>query len=134
MNAGTSLLPSTVLPFSSFRHASVLPSTASTLRIASVQPPTFVRFLTFLDCGFVTFVFFTLRCHLFFILRCHLFFFINSCAFSYYLSFLLPNQVSGRNVFNSTALCSTICRSLNYVNTFRFRSMPELLLCCALQC
>ena len=27
--------------------------------------------------AFVTFVFFTLRCHLFFILRCHLFFFIN---------------------------------------------------------
>ena len=38
--------------------------------------------------AFVTFVFFTLRCHLFFILRCHLLFFINSRAISYCLSIL----------------------------------------------
>ena len=71
--------------------------------------------------GFVTFVFFTLRCHLFFLLRCHLFFFINSCSFSCYLPFLLPIETSGRNAVNSTACCCTDCRSRIYVNTFRPR-------------
>ena len=42
------------------------------------------------------------------------FFFINSRAFSYYLSFLLPDDASGRNVVNSTACWSTVCCSLNY--------------------
>ena len=58
--------------------------------------------------AFVTFVFFTLRGHLFFILRCHLFFFLNSFALSYCLSFLLPNEASGRNVVNSTVCFSTV--------------------------
>ena len=69
---------------------------------------------------FVTFVFFTLQCHLFFILRCHLFFFISSCAFSYYLSFLLPDEACGRNVVNSTVCCSTVCCSLNYYTWILF--------------
>ena len=57
---------------------------------------TYVRPLSHLSLlAFVTFVFFTLRCHLFFILRCHLFFFINSCAFSCCLSFLLPDEACG---------------------------------------
>ena len=67
-----------------------------------------------LSTGFVTFVFFTLRCHLFFILRCHLIFFINSCAFSFCLSFPLHAAASGRNVVNSTVSGSTVCCSLNY--------------------
>ena len=46
---------------------------------------------------------------LFCILRCHLFFFIKSCAFLYYLSFLLPDEASGWNVVHSTAFCSTVC-------------------------
>ena len=78
-------------------------------------------FSPFFTCFFVTFVFFTLRCHLFL--------FIKSCALHYYLSFLLPDEACGRNVVNST-----VCCSLNYVNTFRPRWMPELLLCCALRC
>ena len=42
--------------------------------------------------GFLTFEFFTLRWQLFFTLRCHLFFlFKNTCAFTSYLSFLLPD-------------------------------------------
>ena len=55
--------------------------------------------------GFVSFVFFPLRCQLFFVLAFHLFFFINSCAFSYYLSFLLPDEACGQNVVNSTVSC-----------------------------
>ena len=47
MNAGTSsLLHTSVEPFSTFLRALVLPSTASIL--PSSQPPTFVRFLSFL--------------------------------------------------------------------------------------
>ena len=83
--------------------------------------------------GFVTFVFFTLRCHLFLILRCHLFFFISSCALSYYLWFLLHDEVSGRKVVNCTACCSTVFCSLTYVNTFHLRLIAELLLCFALR-
>ena len=70
--------------------------------------------------AFVTFVFFTLRCQLFFILRCHLFFFINSCAFSYCLSFLLPDEASGQNVFKSTVRCFTVRCSLNYDTSILF--------------
>ena len=83
---------------------------------------TYVRPLSHLSLlgFFVTFVFFTLLSHLFFILRCHLFFFINSCAFSYYLSFLLPDEASGRNVVNSTACRSTVCCSLNYYTSILF--------------
>ena len=73
---------------------------------------TYVRPLSHLSLlGFVTFVFFTLRCHLFFIHRCHLFYFINSCAFSYYLSFLLPDEAFGRKFVISTACYSTVCCS-----------------------
>ena len=47
INAGTSSrLRTSVKPFWSFLMASVLPAAAATL--PSVQPPTFVRFLTFL--------------------------------------------------------------------------------------
>ena len=127
MNAGTSLLCTFAQPFSSFLRASMLPCTASTL--PSVQPPTFVRFLTFPNWFFST-----LRCHLIFILSSHHFFFINSSAFSYYLSLLLPDGASGRNDVNSTASSTTVCCYLNYVNTFRPRWMPELLLCCVLRC
>ena len=69
---------------------------------------------------FVTFVCFTLRCHMFIILRCHLFFFINWCACSYYLSFLLPDEASGRDVVYSTVCCSTVCSSLNYYTSMLF--------------
>ena len=70
--------------------------------------------------GFCHFVFFTLRFHLFFILRCHIFFFINSCDFSYCLSFLLPDGPSGRNVVNSTVCCSTVYCSLCYYRSILF--------------
>ena len=63
--------------------------------------------------GFCHFCIFTLRCHLFFVLLCDLFFLINSCALSYYLSFLLPDETSERNVVNSTVCFSTIFFSLN---------------------
>ena len=69
---------------------------------------------------FVTFVFFTLRCQLFFIFRCHLFLFINSCAFSNYLSFLLPDEARWRNVVNSTVRCCSVCLSLNYYTSILF--------------
>ena len=64
-------------------------------------------------------VFFTLRCLQFFIFPCHLFFFINPCVFSYYISFLLPDEAFWRNVVNSTVCCpsvccSSVCCSLNY--------------------
>ena len=62
--------------------------------------------------AFVTFVFF--------IICCHLFLFINSYAFSYCLSFLLPDEASGRNVVNSTVFCSTVCCSLNYYTSIPF--------------
>ena len=81
---------------------------------------TYVRPLSRLSLlPFVSFVFFTLRCHLFFILRCHLFFFINSCAFSYCLSFLSPDEASGRKVVNST-VCFTVCCPLNYYTSILF--------------
>ena len=84
---------------------------------------TYVRPLSHLSLlAFVTFVFFTLRCHLFFILRCHLFFFINLSDLSYCLSFLLPDEASGRNVVNSTVSCSPVCCSLN-----SWTSIPFLL-------
>ena len=61
------------------------------------------------------------------------FFFINSCSFSHYLSFLLPEQTCGRNVVHSIASWSTVFCSLNYVKTFGLRWMLELLLFCAIQ-
>ena len=99
----SSLLRTSVQPFSSFQRASVLPPAAATL--PSVQPPTFVSFLTFLywllsllyfsHCANTYFSYFTVT----------LFFFINSCALSYCLSFLSPDEASGRNVVNSTVYC-----------------------------
>ena len=82
---------------------------------------TYVRPLSHLSLlAFVTFVFFTLRCYLFFLLRCQLYIFINSCAFSYCLSFLLPDEASGRNVVRSTVCCSTVCCSLNLYTSILF--------------
>ena len=82
---------------------------------------TYVRPLSHLSLlGFVIFGFFTLRCLLFFSLRCHLFFFIKSCAFSYYLSFLLPDEACGRSVVNSTVCCSSVCCSLNSYTSILF--------------
>ena len=45
---------------------------------------------------------------------------INACDFSSCLSFLLPDEASGRNVVNSTVCCSTLVSlfQLLYVNTF----------------
>ena len=82
---------------------------------------------------FVTFVFSTLPCPLFFILRCHLFFFINSCAFSYYLSFLLPDEACGLNVVYSTVCCSTVCCSFNYYTSILFvlHKCRNFFMCCA---
>ena len=84
----------------------------------------FSPFSTFF-CHFCIFTlrchpYFILRCHLFFILRCHLFFFINSCSFSYCLSFLLPDGASGRHVVNSTVCCSTVFCSLDYYTSILF--------------
>ena len=91
------------------------------LRFFAFCSTTYYRPLSHLSLlAFVTLVFFTLRCPLFFILRGHLFFFINSCAFSYFLSFLLPDEASGRNVVNSTVCCSTVCCSLNYYTSILF--------------
>ena len=82
---------------------------------------TYVRPLSHLSLlGFVTFVFFTPRCQLFFIFRCHLFLFINSCAFSNYLSFLLPDEECWRNVVNSTVRCCSVCFSLHYYTSILF--------------
>ena len=82
---------------------------------------TYVRPLSHLSLlPFVTFVFFTLRSYLLSILRSLLFFFINSCAFSYCLWFVLPDEASGRNVVNSTFCCSTVCCSLKYYTSILF--------------
>ena len=117
INAGnSSVLRPSVQPFSSFLRASVLSPDAGTF--PSFLPPTFVHFLTFLYWHLS--LFFTLLCHLFFILRCHLLIFINSCAFSYCHSFLLPDVASGRNVINSTLWCSTVCCYLNYYTSILF--------------
>ena len=95
---------------------------------------TYVSLLSHLSLlGFFTFVFFTFRCHLFFKLRRHRFFYINSFAFWYFLSFLLRDDASGRNVVNSSALCSTVCCSLNYIIFLRPRWIPKLLLFWALR-
>ena len=104
-------------PFSSFLRASVLPPAAATLGFCS---STYVRPLSHLSLlAFVTFVFLTLRCHLVLIFL-SLFFFINSCSFSYCLSFLLPDEASGRNVVNSTVCYSTVCCSFNYYTSILF--------------
>ena len=107
MNAGfSSLFRTSVQPLSSFLRDSVLPSSASTL--PSVQAPTFVGFLTFLYCS-LSLSNFDNSLSSIFILRFTLFSFVNSYAFSYYLSFLLPDEASGPNGVNSPASCSTDC-------------------------
>ena len=105
-------------PFSSLLPASVLPPASANL--PSVQPPTFVRFLTFLYWLLSLLYFSHFALTFFFILRCHIFFFINSCAFPYCLSSLLPDEASGRNVVNSTVCCSTVCCSLSYYTSMYF--------------
>ena len=118
MNGGTSsVLRTSMQPLSSFLRAWVLPPAASTLSTA--QGPTFVRFLIFLYWVLSILYFSHFAVTYSSCLRCHLFFFINSCALSYYLSFLLPDEASGRNVVNSTVCCSTVC-SLNYYTSFLF--------------
>ena len=106
MNAGTS----------SLWRPSVQPPAAATLPF--IQPPTFVRFLTFLY--WLLSLFFHTSLSPIFHSSLSPFFLHNSCAFSYCLSFLLPVQVSGRNVVNSTVNCSTVCCSLNYYRSILF--------------
>ena len=48
------------------------------------------------------------------------FFLINLCVFSYYLSFLLPDEAVGGNFVNSTVCCSSVCFSLNYYTSILF--------------
>ena len=104
-------------PISSFLRAPVLPDAAATL--PSVQPPTFFRFLTFLH-WILSLLYFHTPLSLIFHTSLSPFFFINSCAFSYCLSFLLPDEASGPNVVNSTFCCSTVCCSLNYYTSILF--------------
>ena len=47
-------------------------------------------------------------------------FFINSCAFSYCLSFLFPDEASGRSVVHSTVCCCTVFCSLDYYTSILF--------------
>ena len=98
-------------PFSSFLRAWVLPPAAATL--PSVQPPTFVRFLTFLY-WLLSLLYFSQFAVTYFSYFAFTFFFINSCAFSYCLSFFLLDETSGRNVVNSTVCFSTLSCSLNF--------------------
>ena len=119
ISVGTSSLWRTsVQPLSSFRFASVLPSDALTL--PSVEGSMFACFLTFLDWDLSLSQFFTLCCQLYFIFRCHLFPFKNSRAFSYYLSFLPPDEACGRNVVYSTVYFSSVCCFLNYDSSILF--------------
>ena len=101
-----------VPPFSSFSARFGAASCCCNFAFCST---TFVRPLSQLSLPpFVTFVFFTPRCHLFFTLRCPRYSFLNLCAFTYCLSFVLLDQASVRNVVNFTVCCSTVCCSLNY--------------------
>ena len=68
-------------------------------------------------CHLYIFAHFAVTCSSY--LRCQIFLFINSCPFSYYLSFLLPDEASGRNVVNSAVCSSTVC-SLNYYTSILF--------------
>ena len=108
ISAGTSSLWRTsVQPLSSFLFASVLPSDALTL--PSVEAPTFACFLTFLYRDLSLSYFFHTSLSATFHLSLSSLSFINSCAFSYYLSFLLPDEACGRKVVNSTVCCSSVC-------------------------
>ena len=105
-------------PFSSFLRASVLPPAAASS--PCVQPPTFVRFLTFLYWLLSLLYFSHFAVTYFSYFAVTFFFFINSCAFSFCLSFLLPDEASGRNVVNSTVCCSTVFCSLDYYTSILF--------------
>ena len=95
----------------------MLPSAASTL--PSFEAPTFVRFLTFLYLV-LSLSYFHTSLSAIFHTSLSPFFFISSCAFLYYLSFLLPDEVCGRNVVNSTVCwCSVYC-SLNSCTSILF--------------
>ena len=120
MNAGptSSVLRTSVQPFLSFLRAPVRPLAVATL--PSFQPPTFVRFLAFLYwlLSLLYFSHFAVTYFAYFAVT--FFFFINSCAFSYCLSFLLPDEASGRNVVNWTFCCSIVSCSLNYYTSILF--------------
>ena len=95
----------------------MLPPSAATF--PSFQPPTFVRFLTFLY-WLLSLLYFHTSLSPIFHTSLSPFFFINSCAFSYCLSFLLPDEASWGNVVNSTVCCSTVSCSLNYYTSILF--------------
>ena len=99
----------------SFWRAFVPPSAAWTLPFVGAL--TFVRFLTFLYwvLSLSYFSHFAVSYISYFAVT--IFLFKNSCAFSYYLSFILPDEDCGRNVVNSTVCCSSVCCSLtNYMS------------------
>ena len=107
-----------VQPFSSFLMASVLPPAAETL--PSVQTHTYVRFLTFLYWLLSLLYFHTFSVTYFSYFAVTYFFFINSCAFSCCLSFLLPDEASGRNGVNTTVFFSAVCCCWNYYTSILF--------------
>ena len=104
--------------FSSILRASVLPPPATTL--SSGQAPTFLRCLTFLYWVLSLFFNFHTSLSPIFLTSYSPFLFINSCASSYCLSYLLPDEASGRNVVNSTVCCSTLSCSLNFYTSILF--------------
>ena len=119
ISAGTSsLLRTSVQPLSSFLHASVLPSATSTW--PPLEAPMFVGFLTFLYWVLSLSYFSPIAVSYFSYFDVTLFFFINSCAFWHYLSFLLPDKASERNVVNSSFCCSSVCFSLHYYTSILF--------------
>ena len=85
----SSLLRTSVLPLLSFVRVLVLPSAASTL--PPFEARTFVRFLTFLYWVLSLSYFWHLAVSYFSYFAVTFCFFIKSCAFSYYLSLLLPD-------------------------------------------
>ena len=94
-----------------FGRGSVLPSAASTL--PSVEAPTFVRFLHFFT-GFCHYRIFHTSLSAIIHTSLSPFFFMNSRAFLYYLSFLLPDEACGRSVVKSSVCCFSGCFSLIY--------------------
>ena len=133
MNAGTSsLLRISVQPFSSFLRASVLPSSASTL--FSVQPPTFVRFLTFLY-WFLSLSYFSHFIVTYFSFFAVSFFSSWSPALShtiFHFCYLMKRLGETLSVLLPVALL-TVCCSLVNIDSFRPTWMPDFLLCFALR-
>ena len=104
-------------PLSSFLPAPVLLSAALTLLLLKhLRSSAFSTFFT----GFCHFRIFHTSISAIFHTSLSPFVFINSCAFSYYLSFLLPDEACGWNVVNSTVCCSSVCCSLNYHTSILF--------------